>query len=327
MIKKELEIPLRLRKLEALIGRLSESHPKYQELSDEFGRRMSGYRGEQSLQYYLTFLNENNYFIFNNLRLPDISGEHFFELDILLISPTFLLIIDAKNYRGELYFDGKFDQLIQTYKDLKKSYHCPVAQINRHQLQLDKLLETLKFSTIPIETLVVFTNPNSIISASTDFKHYQKVIKSPSFLSKMELFKKRNREEKFDKTQLQKMSKLLLKKHTPHDVNILEQYKISVDELIMGVRCKKCGSVAMKRIQRKWYCPSCQNSTKTAYLDAIIDYYLLIGNTITNRKLREFLDMDSITASKNILLSLNLEYEGNFRNRVYKLPDNPWRIF
>lgn len=58
MRKKELEIPLRIRKLEAELKRLPESHPKYQEISDEYGRRMSGYRGEQSLTYYLSFLKE-----------------------------------------------------------------------------------------------------------------------------------------------------------------------------------------------------------------------------------------------------------------------------
>lgn len=193
MNKKELKIPLRVRKLKALLGRLSESHPKYQEISDEFHRRMSGYRGEQSLQYYLTFLKENNYLIFHNLRLPDISGKHFFEIDILLISPTFLLIIDAKNYRGELYFDWKFDQLIQSYKDTRKSYNCPVTQITRHQLQLKRLLETFKIPLTPIETLVIFTNPNAFIDASKDFKYYNKVIKSPSFLQKIELFEKRNK--------------------------------------------------------------------------------------------------------------------------------------
>src|SRR5690606_20435170 len=97
MNKKVLEIPLRLRKLEALIRRLPDSHPKLQEISDEYGRRMSGYRGEQSLQYYLSLLKQSNYFIFHNLRLPDISGKHFFEIDILLISSTFLSIIDAKH--------------------------------------------------------------------------------------------------------------------------------------------------------------------------------------------------------------------------------------
>lgn len=321
MRKKELEIPLRIRKLEALLKRLLETHPKYQEIRDEYGRRMSGYRGEQSLQYYLTFLKEKNYLIFHNLRLPDTSGEHFFEIDILLVSPTFLLIIDAKNYRGELYFDGKFDQLIQTYKDTRKSYHCPVAQINRHQMQLKSLLETFKFSPIPIESLVIFTNPNAIIDASTDFKHYQKVIKSPSFISKIELLEKRNRDKVLDRKQMQKLSRILLKLHTPHDHDILAQFDIKADELIYGVSCPKCDFLPMSRKLRSWTCPSCHYSSYNPYYNSLIEYFLLFGNTITNRQLRDFLDIQSISTAKHILTSLNLQYKGSFKDRVYFLTE------
>ncbi|MCC3356067.1 NERD domain-containing protein [Bacillus sp. REN16] len=322
MNKKELKIPRRVRKLKALIKRLVETYPRYQEISDEYGRRMAGYRGEQSLQYYLTFLIEKNYLIFHNLRLPDISGKHYFEIDILLISPTFILIIDAKHYRGELYFDGKFDQLIQTYKDTRKSYQCPVAQITRHQQQLNRILKTFKIPTIPIETLVIFTNPNTIIDASTNFKHYQKVIKSPSFIQKIELYEKRNNQDVFDKKQIQKLSKLLLKHHTPHDEDILKHFGITPASLIKGVFCPKCGRLPMVRSERLWHCPACKLSSNSAYHDAIEDYALLIGNTITNQQLREFLNLKSRTAAKNILKSLNLKYDGDQRHRVYHLPPN-----
>lgn len=322
MNKKVLEIPLRLRKLEALIRRLPDSHPKLQEISDEYGRRMSGYRGEQSLQYYLSLLKQSNYFIFHNLRLPDISGKHFFEIDILLISSTFLSIIDAKHYRGELYFDGRFEQLIQTYKDTKKSFQCPVTQINRHQLQLTRLLNTFKLPPTPVESLVVFTNPNAIIDASRDFKHYNKVIKTPSFLQKIELFEKRNQEEKFDKKQLQKLSKMLLKRHTPHDQDILTQFEIKPHELLKGVRCPKCHFLPMRRKQRSWTCPSCHYSSYKPYAHSLNEYILLFGNSITNRQLRDFLGIESISTAKYILTSLGLSYTGSFKDRVYSLTED-----
>ncbi|WP_010676672.1 nuclease-related domain-containing protein [Bacillus timonensis] len=326
MRKKELEIPLRIRKLEALLKRLLETQPKYQQIRDEYGRRMSGYRGEQSLQYYLTFLKEKNYLIFHNLRLPDTSGEHFFEIDLLLVSPTFLLIIDAKNYRGELYFDGKFDQLIQTYQDKRKSYHCPVAQINRHQLQLKKLLETFKIPPIPIETLVIFTNPNAIIDASTDFKHAHKVIKSPSFLTKMELFEKRNRDKVLDRKQMLKLSKILLKQHTPNDHDIIAQFNIKADELIYGVSCPNCDKIPMVRTERSWTCTNCNHVSKAAYLNSLVDYSLLFGNTITNQQLRHFLKLPSRTAAKTIFNTLNLEHKGDLKSRIYILPEDIERI-
>ncbi|MFS0822356.1 NERD domain-containing protein [Bacillus sp. 1P02SD] len=317
MIKKELEMPLRLRKLEALLRRVDESHPKYAEIREEFRKRISGYRGEQSLKYYLSFLKEKDYLTLHNLRLPDISGEHFFEIDILLMSPTFILIIDAKNYRGELYFDGKFDQLIQTVDDRKKAYSCPIAQINRHQIQLRRMLQYLKFPPILSETLVIFTNPSSIISASEGHNQIHKVIKSPSFLSKIELFEKRHRKENYEKKQLQKLSKSLLKKHTPFDEDILKQFKSDQNKLLKGVSCPKCGKIPMKRTQRTWHCSSCLYTSKDAHLNSITDFQLLIGNTITNSQLRDFLQLDSPSAARRILASLHLKNTGTKRHRVY----------
>lgn len=317
MIKKELEMPLRLRKLEALLRRLDEYHPKYAEIREEYGKRISGYRGEQSLKYYLSFLKEKDYLALHNLRLPDISGEHFFEIDILLICPTYILIVDAKNFRGELYFDGKFEQLIQTADDKKKAYSCPISQINRHQMQLRRMLQYLKFPLIPIETLVIFTNSSSIISASNDHKQIHKVIKSQSFLSRIDLFEKRHRKEIYGKKQIQRLSKSLFKKNTPFDGNILEQFGIKENKIIKGVNCPKCGKIPMNRSKRSWICSSCLYSSKEAHLDSIKDFQLLIGNTITNSQLRDFLKLDSSSAARRILVTLNLKHSGTLRHKVY----------
>ncbi|MFT4416430.1 nuclease-related domain-containing protein [Fredinandcohnia humi] len=321
MNKKELEKPLKVRKLEALLPRLQESHPKYEAISDELGRRMSGYRGEQSLTYYLSFLKDKYYLIFHNLRLPDTSGEHFFEIDILLICPSFILLIDAKNYRGELHFDSMFEQFIQTYEDKKKAYPCPIAQMNWHHTQLKRLLESHKFPLIPIETLVIFTNPSAIITASHGHKQIHRLIKGTSFLSKIELMEKRHKKEAFDKKQIQKVTKVLMKSHTPYDGDILKEFDIRPEELRKGVRCPTCGKFPMVRSQRMWCCTSCNTSTKMAYHNAIIDYSLLIGNTITNQQLRNFLGLESRSASKNILKTLQLEHRGTLRHRVYKIPE------
>ncbi|MCH1625726.1 nuclease-related domain-containing protein [Fredinandcohnia quinoae] len=320
MNKKELEIPLRVRKLEALLRRLAENHPRYTDISSEYARRMSGYRGEQSLKYYLSFLKEKEYLIFHNLRLPDTSGEHFFEIDLLIVTPTFTLIIDAKNYRGELLFDGKFNQLIQTYKEEKKVYPCPIAQINRQQQQLKKLLTTNKFSPLPIESLAVFTNPSALLTATPNHKQIQKVIKSTKFLDMVETFEKSHYKEVLEKKQLQKISRFLMKKHTPHKQNIFEQFGIQEDELIKGVCCSNCNNLPMERAQRLWRCLKCGFSSQTAYLGAINDYLLLIGNEVTNRNLRDFLNLQSSSAAKTILKSLNLSHNGGQKNRIYYFP-------
>lgn len=322
MIKKELEIPLRIRKLEAMLRRLLESHPKYADIKNEHGRRLSGYWGEKSLKYYLSFLTEKNYHIFHNLRLPDTSNEHFFEIDILLVTPSFILNIDAKNYRGELHLDQIIEQITQTYEGQKKSFACPLAQINRQEIQLRRLLLSHKFPQAPIESLVIFTNPSAIVTANPNHKQIHKVIKSASFLTKIDTFEKKHKVEVFEKKQIQKLSRFLIKQHTPNDENILEQFGIHQDELLKGVCCPKCGNLPMERTERKWYCPSCSHSSTNAHVNAITDYSLLIDNIISNQKLRKFLQLPSRSAATNILKSLNLQHNNGKKDRVYFFPPN-----
>ncbi|WP_243292865.1 hypothetical protein [Bacillus sp. FJAT-47783] len=56
MIKKERTKPIKLKKLEALIRRLSSTHPKRPLVQKELAKHLAGYRGEQSIDYHLSHL-------------------------------------------------------------------------------------------------------------------------------------------------------------------------------------------------------------------------------------------------------------------------------
>ncbi|MGM0874073.1 MAG: hypothetical protein ACQEWV_04595 [Bacillota bacterium] len=67
MIIKEKELPIKIKKLEALLRRLPKGHSKCSYVEEEFAKRMAGYKGEKSLEYYLSFLDED-FHIFHDLR-------------------------------------------------------------------------------------------------------------------------------------------------------------------------------------------------------------------------------------------------------------------
>ncbi|WP_408007220.1 hypothetical protein ACJROX_21355 [Pseudalkalibacillus sp. A8] len=75
----------------------------------------------------------------------------------------------------------------------------------------------------------------------------------------------------------------------------------------------------MKRIHGKWICPICRATSKNAHFQALHDYALLINPTITNKELRKFLHIDSEAVANYILKSLNLDYRGNTKERIYYL--------
>lgn len=134
MIVKPRKIPLSIRKLEALIRRLPPYHPKLPFISEELNKKMAGYKGESSLDFYLGFLDPKQYFIFHDLRLKDDS--RFFQIDTLIVTKSYLLIIEVKNIAGTIHFDPLFNQLIRIKEGKEMAFPDPLLQVKRHELQL-----------------------------------------------------------------------------------------------------------------------------------------------------------------------------------------------
>ncbi len=158
MIIKKRGKPIRLLKLEALVRRLSTKNQKFFQVEKELISRRSGNRGENSIDYHLTFLPKNEYFILHDLRLKNASG-YFFQIDTLILSPYFFTIIEVKNYSGTIQFDHYFHQLIQMYNGEKRAFPDPTSQINRHQVQLKEWLHAYTSTLPPIEPLIVIIIP------------------------------------------------------------------------------------------------------------------------------------------------------------------------
>ena len=69
MIVKKRNLPREIQKLEALSRRLPDKHPRYPHVLEQLAKLRAGYRGEQSLDYHISFLSEENFLILQNLRL------------------------------------------------------------------------------------------------------------------------------------------------------------------------------------------------------------------------------------------------------------------
>lgn len=314
MIIKQCEIPIKARLIEALLSRLPSTHPKRPILESELSKSMAGYRGEQSIDSVLATLSEREYLLFHDLRIP--GAPYPFQLDILILSSSFFLILEVKNIAGEIYFDDDFHQLIQTRNDQAQAYDDPILQVNRQRQQLLQWLASKKITEIPIETLVVSANPLTIVRAKNK-EVTEKVVRRNSLALKINALAEKYQEDILSKKQLKRLTNLLLKAHTPYVPKLLETYKIPVNELLTGVRCPHCGALPMKRKWGKWHCQSCSFCSSDAHLAAIRDYALLIKPTITNRELRGFLRLDSESIALKLIQSLNLRYTGTTKDRMY----------
>ena len=319
MIEKPFSIPLTVLQLEALNRRLSPDHPAKFEITKRLRHESAGAFGEQEVFRHLQLLPEQQFRIFHDLRLHDSIG--FFQLDILLITTSFILNLEVKNYRGEVHFN-EFDQLIQIQEDGREQVidENPVTQAQRHGLQLHSWLQQNDFPKMPIFSYVVFSSPKTLIKNNSANKEYHEyVVSSSNILPKIHEIYSKVRTPAIGHRQLNHLVERLLECHKPLRLNILEQFKVADHDLVKGVLCPYCPQSAMEEHYGKWTCPKCQYSSYDVFIDAFNDYYLLIGKEITNREGREFLQIPSKDKMNRLLKKAGYHSYGVTAGRRYIL--------
>ncbi|MBN8193656.1 NERD domain-containing protein [Bacillus sp. NTK074B] len=321
MVEKERSIPRIILILQALLRRLSPQHPKRTVISEELGKRMAGFKGEEALDFILSFLEPKNYFILNDLRIPH--KHTFFQIDTLLMTTKFILIIEVKYLAGTAFFDPIFNQLIQTKDGMETALPDPTLQIKRQKKQLEEWLGKNGFPTIPILSCVVMSNDRTIIRTSSENKTLHKVvINRHTLLEKLEDIDKIILNESISPKQLKKVIRIMKKQHRDLQPEVMERYNLKKGEIIKGVRCRFCHNHSLKKIHGSWICRGCNKQDRDAHIGALKDYELLIGPTINNAELRWFLEVDSPYVAKRLLQSLNLPTTGTGKGTRYILSIN-----
>lgn len=318
MIAKYREFPIKITVCEALKRRLHPNHPKLGQIIEECGMKYSGYYGEESIQYHLDILSEKRYHILHDLRL--FNGKNYFQIDTIILSPIFIFILEVKNYSGHLYLDSKFNQLIRTTTNgTRDIFNDPVLQAERQQFELQRWLRRQKYEDIQFDNLVVFTHRKCEINTYNGNEQvFQKVCKSPDLANRIIKKETFYSVENICSKTLSKITKLLIKHHTPEtSKEILDHFQIKQQDVITGVQCTECKKFPMNYVRGLWICKNCGTKSKTAHIQAINDYFLLIKPTINNFELRQFLHIQSEKTAQRILQSLNLSSSGYKKTKIY----------
>ncbi|WP_088031912.1 nuclease-related domain-containing protein [Evansella clarkii] len=321
VIKKPRKPSIKLRQLEAILRRLNTNHPRRKDVEEDFFKARAGYKGEQQLDYDLSFLRDHEFLILSDLRLPH--QDKYFQLDSLLISPTFFLHIDAKHLSGKIEIEHTLGQMKRIRLNNEEDvYSDPTLQIKRHELQLREWMQVNKHPLLPFESLVVFTHPNAYVKISNGHPYRRRIIKNSLVTDRINELQEKFHHALFSKKELQRISRQLIKQHTPPWEDLLSKYRIKTDDILTGVICPECGVTPMIRMHSKWLChnTSCNFSNRKCHLAALTDYALIFGPSITNPQLRKFLHIASVYTANRILTSLKYLYAGEGPHRVYHLP-------
>lgn len=312
---KKRTIPQRIIVNEALLRRIPPNHPKRQEILKDLLIKRAGFKGEQDMDYYISLLNEDDFHIFQDLRIP--LGKNHFQIDFLLLSTKFALLIENKNMPGIIEFDPDFNQVLRIYNDQTEVYDDPVLQVKRQVYQFRNWLKNLQIPPLPFEYLVTYSNTGSILkNPSKNREVFDRVCKGGKLVFKIEEYQNQHQNELLSIKDIKKLTKLLIKNHAAEKASI-EKYNISPSEILPGVLCQSCSRPHMARVSGNWYCPHCETSSPNAHEQAILDYFLLIGPTVSNKQLRKFLLIPSRALATQLLKDMELPHTGGTKNRVY----------
>ncbi|WP_409270030.1 nuclease-related domain-containing protein [Neobacillus sp. SCS-31] len=303
--------------MEALKGRVLPSLKIYNELVEDLKKEWAGHNGEKSLIYPLRHLENNKYLIFHGLRLQ--GDGYTVQLDVYLISRYFSLILEAKNWAGEVCFKKNPKQVVRIVNDVTQGMPNPVEQVKMQQHNIKKWLADNHLPSIPIEGYAVFGS-STIVTIEKGYYEAEKFICKTDYLystiRKMETLYKT---PILTHEELHEIKTKLLEKNTPLIKNLYEHYRFERSVVITGVRCPQCLALGMKYKRKQWYC-ACGCNSKDAHIQALRDYLLLFGPMISNQELRWFLHLPSKSITSKLMAEVKLEKVGSTRNARYKLP-------
>lgn len=315
MIKKYRTKPYSLLCYEALFRRLKKPYRLNKTLQEDYLSFLSGFRGEKNADYTLSIFPHKNSQIYQDLRLQN--KQFNFQIDSLLITQSFILILEIKNLKGEVEYNVTSQQLIQNDGVKRKGYKSPILQAETQKMHLTTWLQRINFPPIPIETIAVISNPSTILNNNGN----QQLIHLESLASQIAFLHAKYPKKILDQHMLKKLSRHLLKDNQPHKPDLIKQYKISEELLVEGIPCPACETSPMLRSRGKWMCPNCLHYDSKAHVQPILDYFLLYKNRISNRELRKYLQIESPRSAYLILQSMNLKFTGKNHGRVYHSPN------
>ena len=318
MIAKKRKIPLEILIYEAVVRRLPDRHPRKSEFEAKLIRRRSGFKGEKELDYYLSQFPDDDFTIIQSIRLPHLDTH--FQIDTLLLSPYFIVNMEAKNHAGEIEFNTEFDQMIQRFDGSTKVYSSPVLQAKTQTSHLHTLFSKNHFPPTPLEFFVTISNPQTLIlNPGRSQEVAYRVCRTAKIPYKISDLKSKYKKANWSKKDIKRITKFLLRSHETLIPDVIAM-NIPFKDLNQGIQCPKCSAFGMTRTHGTWFCKSCSHTSKDAHIAAIKDYFLLYGNSLTNKQLRLFLQVNSDDLATHLFKSLNLISSGTTRNRLYHPP-------
>lgn len=310
MIVKPFEESSMTQGLRALARRLMPSHPLYPKVLKELQQAEAGDNGEQFIMRQLEKL--SHVFGMKVLHNVAIQKPVPMQLDVVIITPLEVIIVESKNIRGHIQLKMKPRQMIRVLDNGERSiFNHPEIQLEEYVYNLSEFFNRHQVK-VKVEGIVIFPFNNATI----DYEDGQFPVLVLRELSNY----LRQRNSNNPLVDSRKIIQLLLQHHQPFTpFPLCNYYKIDPKYIKPGVICPNCQFDQLRREQFKWFCPQCQHQDVKAHVQALHDYSLLISNQIINQQAQRFLCLPNRHHVKRMLQSTCFRKNGVTSNTVYQI--------
>lgn len=314
LIIKKRSVPRNLLGLGALSLRLDLSHEKRKEVEEGFANAKAGFGGEQYFDKQISEFRPS----YPHAILHDVCLNHngiYFQMDSVLITPSFIIVFEVKNIAGKLKFYENPDRFVrETDNGQITPMQSPVAQLKRKIYFLNEWLNKNEIK-IPIKGVVTLAFAKELETVSVPNIHITFAYQVSTFLYGLQLEK--------DLISRKKLMDLAIKMKNSHSeynpFPMIEKLNINKDAIMPGVICVKCGYRGMKWQLKKWICPQCRDSGLGNHLNAVADWFYLMDSKMTNTNFRQFMLIDNRHVAKRLLAKSNLQLLGEGGGRFYTI--------
>ncbi|MGL4818444.1 MAG: nuclease-related domain-containing protein [Bacilli bacterium] len=290
-------------------------------VEDEISRITAGEHGEKVVNYYLGFLPKNEWTVVQRVKLS-VDGQYF-EPDFILLSTNVVVIVEAKNYAGEIYFN-EHNQCISGNRKQSRVLPNPVSQVERHEIQLERLLYELGVYAMPIVSLVAMTNPKAKIQTSDNaVSARQKVVQATGLVERINQIRSEHRKMYLTSQKVRDLKKQLNDAHFPYHRHLFTRFKVDMNEVTKSLFCLSCSGGETRSNGRKRVCVTCEQSyhTDDLVVESLLAYKLLVGDRLTNREFREWTGVEDRNTALRMLRRAGLELEGEKYRASYVITD------
>lgn len=319
MIILERRVPYILLALDALLRRINTNAndseiEKYEKL---YRRFKVGFVGECQVDKEWAELDiPFDYSLIHNYETVNEFGETR-QMDTIFLSKHFIWILEIKNISGILEFDEEKEQFVRkNFNDVSiDGFSNPVSQVEKSARLIQRRLNKWRIN-IPVEKAIIIVKDSTIIG---NVPKTVPIFHLSGLQSKLNKLFQKYPKACVSESQYKELQVKLLEKYQ----RIKWRPEIDSSKITKGVLCKTCYYKTVMQFKHGAFaCPVCNTKCKDAFLQAVYDYNYLFRDWISNSELRNFLQVDSIYSVARLFKKLNLEYEGTFKNRKYKIKEN-----